>query len=129
MRLYEDVPGDQRLVAYYLARSAQSAEALQTQLSRTLPAYMVPSNFVHMEAFPLTTMGKVDIAALPAPGADDESQEAQVTFRTESERQLARIWQDLLRGGAVGLDRNFFSVGGHSCCWSSWRPVFEISSR
>src|SRR5687768_534044 len=65
----EDAPGETRLVAYVVGGEAASAEALRVHLGAALPAYMVPSAFVRMDAFPLTPTGKVDRRALPAPEA------------------------------------------------------------
>lgn len=114
VRMREDVPGDQRLVAYYLASSPQSVEELRARLSSSLPAYMVPSNFVHLEAFPLNNNGKIDVSALPKPETSNKNQEMQEECRSNTEYQIAAIWQDLLRCDGIKPDDNFFAVGGHS---------------
>ncbi len=110
----EDTPGDQRLVAYVVARqAAPSAEELKEHLSRELPAYMVPSAFVFLEALPLTSSGKADRKLLPAP----ERSGARATYvepRTATEEILAAIWAELLKLDRVGRDDDFFELGGHS---------------
>src|SRR5271166_5486518 len=111
--------GDKRLVAYVVAKGAAGGgagvrEALKAHLKQSLPEYMVPAVFVFLEALPLTPNGKVDRKALPEPREGDLFQEAYVAPRTERERVLARIWSDLLGVERVGLDDNFFALGGDS---------------
>ena len=112
--------GDKRLVAYWVAREGlaevdvPTVEALREHLRAELPAYMVPSAFVKLDAMPLTPNGKVDRKALPAPDAD-----ALVTHVYEApqgpvEEMLAGIWQELLGVEKVGRHDNFFDLGGHS---------------
>lgn len=114
----EDVPGDQRLVAYVstLDGAALDAEAARTTLRSRLPEYMVPNQFVTLASFPLTPNGKVDRRALPAPAATDSGSEAAVdeALMTPVQRQVAAVWRDVLRVDRVGLGTNFFDVGGHS---------------
>jgi acyl carrier protein len=76
---------------------------------------MVPSAFVRLDALPLTANGKVDRKALPQP--DDTSSRARSNYvapRAELERNLVKIWQQLLRVETVGVEDNFFDLGGHS---------------
>ncbi|HEX6909272.1 MAG TPA: amino acid adenylation domain-containing protein, partial [Longimicrobium sp.] len=111
----EDVPGDARLVAYLTARNgdAPGGAALRAHLRARLPAYMVPSAFVALEALPLTPNGKVDRRALPAP--DPRAVERPYTApRTPEEQALAEIWREVLRLDRVGLEDDFFELGGHS---------------
>jgi surfactin family lipopeptide synthetase A len=92
-----------------------SVGELKSFLSQKLPEYMVPSNFVFLEALPLTSNGKVDRRALPAP--DRARRELTVTFvapRTQTEEVLARIWAEVLKLERVGIHDNFFDLGGHS---------------
>jgi len=110
-----DTPGDQRLVAYVVARQvAPSIAELKEHLSRELPAYMVPSAFVFLDALPLTSSGKVDRKVLPAPERSDSQQTAYVAPRTATEEKLASIWAELLGLERVGIEENFFDLGGHS---------------
>ena len=111
----EDTPGDQRLVAYVVARQpVPSTGELEEHLSRELPGYMVPTAFVFVGALPLTSSGKVDRRSLPPPDADDQRAQAIDLPRTPTERALADIWREVLRIEHVGARDNFFSLGGHS---------------
>jgi amino acid adenylation domain-containing protein len=112
----EDVPGDRRLVAYYVCDSegdAPDTTALRAHLGRALPEYMVPSAFVGLDAFPLTPNGKIDRGALPAPGLATGQGEA-LAPRTPEEAFLASLWKELLALPAVDLRAGFFDLGGHS---------------
>jgi acyl carrier protein len=76
---------------------------------------MVPSTFTVLDAFPLTPNGKVDRRRLPAP--EERRTAARVAFlapRDEIERSIAGVWRDVLRLDEVGVDDNFFDLGGHS---------------
>jgi len=113
----EDVPGDQRLVAYLLPHDGQrpTHDELRKLLTATLPDYMVPSAFMFLDSFPLTPNGKVNRKALPAPDQQSVSAtEGFVSPRTPTEELLAHIWKDVLRVKAVGVNDNFFRLGGHS---------------
>jgi hypothetical protein len=113
----EDRPGDQRLVAYLVPADAQlvpDAETLRAHLSATLPEYMVPAAYVLLDALPLTSNGKLDRNALPAPDGDAYATKSYEEPRGETEILLARIWADLLNLERVGRNDNFFELGGHS---------------
>ncbi len=133
----EDAPGDVRLVAYIVPHREQgtgdrgqesivsdtaslspitshlSPAELRTFLQERLPDYMVPADFVLLDALPLTPNGKLDRRALPAPDRPVSS-EAFVAPRTSTEAQLAQIWAEVLRLERVGIHDNFFALGGHS---------------
>jgi hypothetical protein len=88
---------------------------LRTFLQAQLPAYMVPSAFVLLDALPLTPNGKVDRRALPAPEAScRESDVMYAAPQTALEQTIASVWQELLHVDVVGLHDNFFDLGGHS---------------
>jgi amino acid adenylation domain-containing protein len=113
----EDVPGDQRLVAYAVAREGSSlgVSDLRSYLRDRLPDYMVPSAFITLEAMPLSPNGKIDRSALPAPdGTRLEPDEAFVAPRTPLEETLTEIWAKVLGVARVGIHDNFFTLGGHS---------------
>jgi amino acid adenylation domain-containing protein len=100
---------ERRLVAYVVG--AADGEAVRAHLRRTLPDYMVPGVFVALERLPLTSNGKLDRRALPAP---ERAAAEHVAPRTESEAILAGIWAEVLRVGRVGATDDFFALGGHS---------------
>ncbi|MGZ3460106.1 MAG: condensation domain-containing protein, partial [Archangium sp.] len=111
----EDSPGLKRLVAYVTGESqALGSEALRAFLKQRLPEYMVPSAFVHLEALPLTSNGKVDRKALPAPDSRPELAQQFVAPRDDVEQKLASLWTEVLRLERVGIHDNFFELGGHS---------------
>jgi hypothetical protein len=113
----EDRPGERFLAAYLrLAGTAPpSSSALRAFLRERLPEYMVPSTFSVLDVFPLTPNGKVDRRRLPEPDADRSGSLAPFLAPTSAiERAIAQVWRDLLRLDEVGVDDNFFDLGGHS---------------
>ncbi|KAA9382688.1 amino acid adenylation domain-containing protein [Neorhizobium galegae] len=119
----QDRAGDQRLVAYVVAKpahgsdeadGAQLAASLRAHLGSLLPDYMVPSAFVRLDGLPLTPNGKLDRQALPAPDDDAYARRAYEAPQGEIETALAGIWQELLGVERVGRHDNFFELGGHS---------------
>jgi amino acid adenylation domain-containing protein len=112
----EDIPGDQRLVAYLIVRPDESIDEVELRKSvmTFLPAYMVPSLFVFVEAFQLTPSGKVDRKSLPLPVLKQRSNRSYIKPETEIEKTLAAIWCEVLNLERVSLDDNFFDIGGHS---------------
>jgi acyl carrier protein len=109
--------GDRRLVAYVVPAAGQepTADALQAFLGDYLPDYMVPATFVRVEALPLTPNGKVDTTALPAPDAtNDMRAEAEMGPLTPMQARLAEIVATVLGLDHVGIDDDFFLLGGHS---------------
>jgi amino acid adenylation domain-containing protein len=111
-------PGDARLAAYVVPAvsatdPASLPAALRGRLRDKLPEYMVPSSFTLLDALPLTTNGKLDRRALPAPTEDRAAREP-VAPRTELERELAEVWRELLGVEVVGVEDDFFELGGHS---------------
>jgi len=111
----EGVSGKQ-LLGYVLATAETPAdglgEHLREQLKASLPDYMVPAHLMVLERMPLTPNGKLDRKALPNP--DAEQRLAYVEPRTELEKALAKIWQEVLKVERVGLTDNFFELGGDS---------------
>lgn len=104
---------DERLIAYIVAHPAQTANQLRHFLQEKLPEYMLPSAFVFLDVLLLTPNGKVDFKALPAP--DNKLELATyIAPRTPEEQQLANIWAEVLNLPQVGIDSNFFALGGDS---------------
>jgi amino acid adenylation domain-containing protein len=112
----EDGRGGQQLVAYVVGSNGElRTDELRSFLKQKLVDYMVPASFVIMEALPLTPNGKVDRRALPdANGERTEADEAYVEPRSVMERTIANIWQEVLKLEKVGVNDNFFGLGGHS---------------
>ena len=118
--LRSDDPANPRLIAYWVVQSpgpsgaaAASADQLRAFLAERLPDYMVPAAFVELEALPLTTNGKLDRKALPAPSFLGDVQQ-RVQPSTDLERQLHALWAEVLGHGEFGISDNFFAIGGHS---------------
>jgi nonribosomal peptide synthetase DhbF len=112
----EDVPNDKCLAAYLIAQNGapRDVKVLRDTLSSRLPEYMIPSRWVFLDSFPLTPNRKVDRRALPAPENNINSSAAYVPPTTESEIRVAAIWEQLLKHPRVGVNDNFFDLGGHS---------------
>jgi amino acid adenylation domain-containing protein len=108
----EDAPGVKRLVAYVVGEAA--ADALRAHLDACLPAYMVPAAYVPLEALPLTSNGKLDRGALPAPDGAAYARRADERPRGLTEQVLAEIWAEVLGVERVGRRDHFFDLGGHS---------------
>jgi len=113
----EDSPGDKRLVAYVVLRQPGSSAVGEVRkfLREKVPQYMAPSAYVVLTSLPLTPNGKLDRKALPAPSpAERHTGEDYEAPQTSMEKQLARLWERLLRVERVGRRDNFFELGGHS---------------
>ncbi|HLW69471.1 MAG TPA: non-ribosomal peptide synthetase [Candidatus Binataceae bacterium] len=111
--------GTKRLLAYVVARRAERVEAgeLRAFVATRLPRYMMPAAFTMLAALPLNANGKIDRAALPRPEAGQvEAGEVTESARPagEMERRVAAIWREVLRISEVGVNDNFFDVGGDS---------------
>jgi acyl carrier protein len=103
--------GDKRLIAY--VTGACGAAELRAWVAAALPEHMVPA-LVVLEQLPLSPNGKVDRRALPAPDADRAAAVPAVPPRTDLERTIAALWREVLHLEGVGIDDNFFDLGGHS---------------
>ncbi|MFR9778050.1 amino acid adenylation domain-containing protein [Micromonospora sp. MS34] len=141
VQLRRDDPDDPQLVAYVAggAASGRDATSLRTAVAAELPSYMVPAAFVLLDALPLTGNGKVDAAALPAPGHADMPRQPSGpppdrpatphrpvaataaphpvpwdAARVRLERLVVDVWRDVLGVDRVGVRDNFFDLGGHS---------------
>ncbi|EMN5130120.1 amino acid adenylation domain-containing protein [Burkholderia contaminans] len=104
---------DEQLIGYVARGDAGPLDraALLDALRAQLPAYMVPSQLIELDALPVTPNGKCDRHALPAPVREAA---ADVELATDTERALAGIWQRVLHVDAIGRDGDFFLLGGHS---------------
>ena len=112
----EDVPGDKRLVAYLIAFPGYELdiERVRKELNEKLPEHMVPSKFAVLAEFPMTTSGKVDRKALPAPPQERKASGAVIPPRNELESRLTSVFGKVLGLASVSVTDNFFDLGGHS---------------
>lgn len=113
----EAAPGDTRLAAYVVPSSepAPKASELRAFVKDKLPDYMVPTAFMFLDALPLTSSGKIHRLSLPAP--DFTRPDLEVAYcppQNDEERKIASVWQSLLGVEQVGVNDNFFDLGGHS---------------
>jgi len=111
----DDRDGDKYLVAYYVADEELSTTELRAFIKEELPEYMVPSRFILMDALPLSPNGKIDRKALPQlDSSRPEMASDYIEPRNDLEQTLAKVWQDILGVERVGINDNFFDLGGHS---------------
>jgi len=112
----ESEAADKYLCAYIVPHSPGSPgiTGLREYLAQALPEYMIPAYFVYLERLPLTPAGKVDRQALPEPGI--KPAEEYVAPKNKLEKKLQKIWSEVLqvKPGLIGIDHNFFQLGGHS---------------
>ena len=108
-------PGEKCLVGYWVPKEQTECDSseLREFAKQKLPNYMVPSFFVRLDALPLTTSGKVDRRALHVPAGRREKSPL-VAPRNELEQQLAEIWESVLKVEHIGVEDDFFGLGGHS---------------
>ncbi|NUT45862.1 MAG: amino acid adenylation domain-containing protein, partial [Saccharothrix sp.] len=115
---------EDRLVAYYVGTA--DAAGLREHAARALPDYMVPTAYVALDRLPLNANGKLDRAALPAPEREASAAGGFVAPRTDAERLVAAVWAEVLGLAEVGVEDNFFALGGDSI--SSIRVVAKLRS-
>ncbi|EHS59970.1 non-ribosomal peptide synthase/polyketide synthase [Paenibacillus sp. Aloe-11] len=120
---WADAHGQKSLCAYFVADREMSVSELRNELSAGLPAYMIPSYFVQLDAMPLTPNGKLDRKALPEPSSSVKAGAAFTAPQTDVENILASIWQGVLGVPLVGIHDNFFELGGDSI------KSIQVSSR
>ncbi|TNC71366.1 AMP-binding protein, partial [Janthinobacterium lividum] len=120
----------QRLVAYWIAAAGADAGDLRAALAAVLPAYMLPSAFVRLDAFPLSPNGKLERRALPEAEQELLATACYSAPQGAVEEGMAQIWQDLLGLSQVGRHDQFFELGGHSLLairlMSRLRQVFGV---
>ncbi|MEO7533477.1 MAG: amino acid adenylation domain-containing protein, partial [Ferruginibacter sp.] len=109
-----DKGGHSQLVGYIVPKESFDRETVTRYLKSRLPEYMVPAVWVELEAMPITYNGKIDKKALPEPDANRQLGGQYVAPRNETEMALVKIWQEMLGVEKVGVEDNFFEIGGHS---------------
>lgn len=106
---------EKEIVAYIKATKEMSMQELILFLKGILPPFMIPDYFVQLEEIPLTINGKLDAKKLPHPlNSNNLKQEAYIQAETETEIRLTEIWQRILDRKTIGINDNFFHLGGHS---------------
>lgn len=106
-----------KLIAYLVPEAGHEIDgaALRESLTGKLPQFMVPSAFVVLRSLPLTPNGKLDRAALPAPKEIHNQRAEEYTApRSENEKKLVKLWQEVMPVARIGVHDNFFELGGHS---------------
>ncbi|MCH7324065.1 non-ribosomal peptide synthetase, partial [Solibacillus sp. MA9] len=109
----ETKTNEKYLCAYVVSNKGIKDLNLKSYLNGSLPKYMVPSYFVQMEKMPLTPNGKLNRKVLPEPDLEEITNDYEAP-RNEMEEVLARIWCEVLKIEKVGINDNFFEIGGHS---------------
>ncbi len=105
----------QRLVAYLTMNFPQEITVLRAELKTVFPDYMIPAAFVQLADFPKLPNGKIDLKNLPAPDKKDLADKDKfIAPETDLEKQLASIWESVLKISPIGIHDNFFEIGGDS---------------
>jgi amino acid adenylation domain-containing protein len=110
----DDKENKKRLVSYVVPKKDYDREVAISLLRNKLPDYMIPSLWLELDKLPLTSNGKVDKKALPDFEAEEQLKDNYIAPRTESEKLLSDIWKQVLKLKKIGIDDNFFDIGGHS---------------
>ena len=112
--LLEDNRKQKVLCGYYTSEEDLEVSEIRGYLERELPQYMIPSLFVELEELPLTANGKVNRKALPKPDISKLSEKECKEPKNEIEKKVKEIWEKLLGCSGIGVDENFFELGGNS---------------
>ncbi|MET3658069.1 amino acid adenylation domain-containing protein [Sporosarcina psychrophila] len=111
----EDIQHNTRLIAYIVSSDTITSKELRRFLSELLPEHMVPSQFINIEAFPLTNNGKVDINYLPSSiNESNEFKDVYIGPENEIEKSIMNIWSNILDRKFIGINDNYFELGGDS---------------
>ncbi|MEM9822562.1 MAG: amino acid adenylation domain-containing protein, partial [Bacteroidota bacterium] len=117
LQVKTDTKNHLQLVAYFSLEAAQKdidPKAIKQKLREVLPDYMVPNLLVQLETFPLNASGKIDRNALPEPDFSAVDEVPYVAPRNKTEVILCSIWRELIDQDQIGVQDNFFEIGGHS---------------
>ena len=110
----EDEKDNKYLVAYLVADKVISVKEMRQYLSEDLPDYMIPSYFIQLDSMPLNKNGKIDRKVLPEPEGEIVTQSEYHQAETPVEKKLVSIWSQVLGIDRIGINDNFFNLGGHS---------------
>ena len=113
-KIFVNLP-DKTLVVYFTSTEKYNVNTIRNYLSQSLPNYMVPTHYVNLSSFPLTTNGKVDINSLPNPLNLEVLNTINYVAPTSFlEKKIVEIWSKILGKENIGIEDNFFELGGHS---------------
>ena len=113
--IYEKSEQEYRLISYFVSSENEDTKALSAYLAKSLPEYMIPGAFIQLKAMPLTNNGKVDKNSLPDPNHAQPNEVVNyVAPKSEMEKLVVAIWEEVLKREKVGVNDNFFDIGGHS---------------
>ncbi|MCH6257187.1 amino acid adenylation domain-containing protein [Puniceicoccaceae bacterium K14] len=118
-----EIRNQNSLVAYYTAAQRMEPGLLRKALEKTLPVYMIPAHFEYLNSIPLTSNGKVDRKSLPAPTLQMKPGRLGLKPRNDAEEVVSSIWKHALDLEEVGVEDNFFDMGGNSLL------IVEIQSK
>ncbi len=111
----DDVSHHRQLVAYYVKEAAITDTEIRAHLKQWLPEFMIPTSYVELTEIPLSRSGKVDRNALPQPMMESSAEAGSACQpETKLERQIAAIWQGILKLDTIRIDQDFFELGGDS---------------
>ncbi|WP_136669411.1 non-ribosomal peptide synthetase, partial [Flavobacterium sp. H122] len=110
----KQINSDKNLVAYYTSEVEVDKSELKQYLKSKLPEHMIPMFFVQLDSIPLTSNGKVNRKALPAVMGEDLIRKMYVGPTNETERKVVEIWQEILGIDKIGIEDDFFELGGDS---------------
>lgn len=126
----EDKKGIQNLCAFYVSNKNITEQEMKEQLAKALPEYMFPTYFVQLDKIPMTAIGKVDRTKLILPENIHTEDDAYEEPKTEIQKQLAHIWEEVLETERIGITDDFFQIGGHSLratmLASKIRRIFQV---
>ncbi|KPV60901.1 tyrocidine synthase, partial [Paenibacillus sp. A3] len=114
VRVRENERQENDLIVYFTGNPGMSASAVKAWLKKSLPDSMVPAHAIRLDRMPLTHNGKVNRRALPEPDLRGAREEEYAAPRNEIEALLAGVWSDVLGVERIGIDEDFFDLGGHS---------------
>jgi amino acid adenylation domain-containing protein len=110
----EESGGDKYLAAYLVAKDSLDIPEIRESLRRKLPDYMIPAFFIQIDRIPITSNGKVDGKSLPKPSGNVHSGVEYVAPRNEEEQRLVELFREVLDTDKIGINDNFFDIGGNS---------------
>ena len=117
------------LTAYFTSNYNIDTSDLRNYLSHFLPLYMIPSYFIQIDAFSYTSSGKLNLKTLPLPDESRIEFETYISPKTNLEKQLVKIWENILEVKPIGINDNFFDLGGDSLLAMSLNlELLKISS-